>query len=340
MGSDNTLHGRRSAAAIILVGTVALAACAGADDSDSAALDGGSVATTPAEALGDGIGPEAAGDDVGDPAGAPPPGFDIGVVGRDVIIEMHVVVGSDDIERTVSSIMAGASALGGGVASSDVSYGDRGHGDRADGASDGYAVLVVKVPPTEIDRMLDRVGASGVIESIDQSAADVTEQLVDLDVRITNARRSVENVRGFMDRAVDLDDLVTLEGELTRRQTELERLEAQQRNLAERVALSTITVEVVPTAQVPRAEPDEGIGDALRTGWDAFAGFVFVLGFVLAVALPFLALGLVLAGLAWLVVRSGRSSAPQMVDRRTADDASRANAAVSAAESVSATREE
>ena len=147
-------------------------------------------------------------------------GFDIGVIGRDVIIEMRVLVSSDNIQRTVASIMANVSALGGGVVYSNIDY-----GDQTGGRNDGFAMLVVKVPPEGIDRLLAGLDDTGTVHSISQSAQDVTEQLVDLDVRIRNLRESVANVREFMERTEKLSDLVVLEGELTRRQTDLERLE-------------------------------------------------------------------------------------------------------------------
>ena len=61
-------------------------------------------------------------------------------------------------------------------------------------------MLVVKVPPDSVDRLLRRARRrTGTVQSINQSAQDVTDQLVDLDVRIANARTSVANVREFMD---------------------------------------------------------------------------------------------------------------------------------------------
>ncbi len=301
-------HRRRTVLALFMTGAVALAACGGDDDDTAAtsaatempaaepasdpgfdASEGGFVATedAPDNAVG-----EVSGDDDG--------GFDIGIIGRDVIIEMHVVVSSDNVQRTVTSIMAQASALGGGVASSNVDYGSPG-----DSGNQGYAVLVVKVPPQAVDSLLAGLDDTGTVQSINQSAQDVTEQLIDLDVRISNARQSVANVRDFMDRTENLNELVTLEGELTRRQTELERLEAQQRNLGDRVALSTVTIEVVPTASIPEPieEDSDSIGDAFQQGWDAFTSFLFGIGFIIAVLLPFLGLAAIAALAGWLVVR-------------------------------------
>ncbi len=228
--------------------------------------------------------------------------FDLGAIGSDVAIEMHVVLGSDDIERSVATITARAAALGGGVASSDVRFGI----DGGDGR-DGHAVLVVKVPPEALDRLVGTLGETGTVRSINQSAEDVHDQLVDLDVRIANARESVANVRDFMGRTENLSDLVTLERELTVRQTELEQLEAQQRNLSDRVALSTVTIEILPTGATP-AEDDgpDSIGDAFADGWDAFVGLARGIVIVVAVLAPFLAAATILGGLAWALRRRRR----------------------------------
>lgn len=328
MGSNHTQQGSRQraasrvAGAIVITAVVALTACSAADD-DSAGVDdvGGDFsaeqAATEASAVAEAA-PADAGEAMNDAAAASEGDgdFDIGAIGRDVIVEMRVVLRSDDIHRTVSSIMATTASLGGGLASSDVDYGPRRDTGNEDGSAGGepvdpgYAVLVVKVPPESVDRLIDGLDSTATVESINQSAQDVTEQLVDLDVRIANARQSVSNVREFMDRAEDLTDLVTLEGELTRRQTELERLEAQQRNLSERVALATVTIEVVPTAVVLESVDDEpdGIAEAFDRGWGAFVTVLFGLAFVLAVLTPFLLIAAVLGSTVWLILRTGRAS--------------------------------
>jgi hypothetical protein len=108
-----------------------------------------------------------------------------------------------------------------------------------------------------------------------------------------------------MDTATSLNDLVMLESELTRRQTELEQLEAQKRNLDDRVELSTVTIEVVPTAAIPVVEPveDDTIGDALQSGVDAFLAVAFGFVFVLALLAPFLVAGLFAVAILWFIVR-------------------------------------
>lgn len=295
----------------MLVGALVVSACAG-DDDDASGASEPAADEAAAEATAEMTAEETAdsGGEEGESVAADAAGtdFDIGVIGRDVIVEMRVVLSSDDIQRTVASVMAAASTLGGGLASSDVNY-----GTADELGSEGFAVLVVKVPPSAVDRLLDGLDDTATVQSINQSAQDVTEQLVDLDVRIQNARQSVTNVREFMERTENLNDLVTLEAELTRRQTELEQLEAQERNLGDRVALATVTIEIVPTASVPEpvVEEDRTITDAFRSGWTAFTALLFGLAYVFAATLPFLIAGLLIAVLAWVFVsRRGAAPAP------------------------------
>jgi hypothetical protein len=287
------------AGALLAIST--LAACADDDDDAGAdaALDAAAEDFVAVSATEEAAAPATTGapqEAAGGPVSTP---IDLGAVGADVIIEMHVVLGSDDIERAVASIGASAASLGGGIASSDIDY------PSATTGATGHAVLVVKVPPAGVNGLLDGLNATGTVQSIDQIAQDVSDQLVDLEVRIANARQSVSNVRQFMEQTQNLNELVTLESELTRRQTELEQLEAQQRNLRDRVAFSTITIEVVPLASLPELESDDdmSIGEAFESGWDAFAATFVAIAFVLAVLAPFAAVALVFGLVAWRVSR-------------------------------------
>ena len=60
-------------------------------------------------------------------------------------------------------------------------------------------------------------------------------------------------------------------------------------------------------------EPNDSIGDAFESGWDAFTALLFGIGFVVAATLPFLISGLLLALVAWMIIRrrDGRRPAAQ-----------------------------
>jgi Domain of unknown function (DUF4349) len=295
------------AALLILIATAACSNDTDEDASDSRLADSSGAAATAAPATAAAVDEAERDDAAAVPTGdgvAAGGGFGLDAIGRDLAIVLDVSMTSDDVRATVDGIRAAATANGGGVISADVDFGtETPPGEPAT----GRAKLVVKVPPEGLDAVLDGLDRLGAVTSIRQAAEDVTDQLVDLDVRIRNQRESVERIRELLTTATDLDQVVRLESELTARQVELERLEATQQQLQDRVALTTLTIHVVPApVGLADAATDDGIGDAFRSGWDAFVTVLFGLGFVLAVLTPFLAVAAIAAGAVWLVLRGRR----------------------------------
>lgn len=298
-------RGRSHVAAAVLVAGVLLTACSASDDTSSPAAQ---------SATADDIGRESSAieptDDLADADDTAPPesgspslgGFDVGEIGQQVAIEMRVTMRSDDLRAAFDGITSAAAAAGGGVASSDVDFGTD--------TRDGRLTIVVKVPPRAVNAYLAGLGDLGDVTGVGQEALDVSEQLTNLDVRIRNATQSVDRVRGLLAEASDLREVIDLESELTRRQTDLEQLQASQQNLENRVALATITIQVLPTSSpaeiVEEAESDPGIADGFRTGWNAFVGLLFGAAYLLAVGGPLLAIGLIVALIAWRVLVARR----------------------------------
>ncbi|MFB7835879.1 DUF4349 domain-containing protein [Streptomyces sp. NPDC056056] len=183
---------------------------------------------------------------------------------------------------------------------------------------DGYVTsrVVLRVPQERYDSVLTALAGTGKLLARKADAKDVTEQVVDVESRIATQRASVARVRALMERAEKLTDVVTLEGELSRRQADLESLLAQQSSLRDRTSLATITLEL-SQKEKPRAEDDEddgrpGFGDALSGGWNALVGAVSWAVVVLAALAPWLAVALI-GYLVWRRVvrprRAGRANA-------------------------------
>ncbi|MFE6851657.1 DUF4349 domain-containing protein [Streptomyces sp. NPDC057674] len=183
---------------------------------------------------------------------------------------------------------------------------------------DGYVTsrVVLRVPQERYDSVLTALAGTGKLLARKADAKDVTEQVVDVESRIATQRASVARVRALMERAEKLTDVVTLEGELSRRQADLESLLAQQSSLRDRTSLATITLEL-SQKEKPRAEEDEddgrpGFGDALSGGWNALVGAVSWAVVVLAALAPWLAVALI-GYLVWRRVvrprRAGRANA-------------------------------
>ncbi|MFF6994519.1 DUF4349 domain-containing protein [Streptomyces sp. NPDC008313] len=160
--------------------------------------------------------------------------------------------------------------------------------------------VVLRVPTDAYDDVLGGLQGTGEVLEQRAKATDVTDQVVDVDSRVRSQRASVARIRELMDRATKLSDVVTLEGELSSRQADLEALLARQAALKDRTGLATITLSLSETA-VKKADTDDGPGfvDALAGGWDAFVTMLRWIALVLGAMLPFAALAALLA-LLWV----------------------------------------
>lgn len=287
-------------AALIALGLAAACSDADLDDSSSTRapeVEAPASVAPPAAAEGDGV---TAGD-ASRPTGLVNP-LQMLVVRADVAIEVA------DVGAAVSRVVDIARRHQGLVYDSTIELGDPG---RATGE------LVLRLPSGEVDSAIADLGALGTVVSRSQTTDDVTDQMIDLEARILTARASVESVRALMAQTKDLSQLVFLESELNNRQTVLEQLLAHQRNLANDVALATLTVRLSTAAPLPviegsgTVEEEASVGSALRDGWDGFVAVLLAVAIGLAYVAPLLALLLVAAGV-WLVARrASRARAPQ-----------------------------
>jgi hypothetical protein len=83
--------------------------------------------------------------------------------------------------------------------------------------------------------------------------ANVTDRLIDLDIQIRQALESVERMEALLGETTEFDALVAAEIQLSQRQIADERLLAAKRNVDDRVALSTLTVNL--EYQAPNQSP-------------------------------------------------------------------------------------
>ncbi|MFJ5867122.1 DUF4349 domain-containing protein [Streptomyces parvus] len=165
--------------------------------------------------------------------------------------------------------------------------------------------LVLRVPQERFQEVLRELAGSGKLLSRTSNAKDVTDQVVDVESRISTQRASVARVRELMDQAEKISDVVALEGELSSRQSDLESLLAQQASLKDRTSLATITLDLTqPDAPGDDGSKDEDPGflDALGGGWDAFVTMLRWIAVAFGAAFPFL-LTAALAVAVWRVLR-------------------------------------
>ncbi|MEM8637710.1 MAG: DUF4349 domain-containing protein [Cyanobacteria bacterium P01_G01_bin.54] len=107
-----------------------------------------------------------------------------------------------------------------------------------------FASLQVRVPQARLEATLDAFSELGQVTSETISAQDVSDQLVDLGARLRNLRKAEESLLEILDRAGSMSDVLAVSQELRSVRQEIEQIDARRSDLQNRVAYSTITVQL------------------------------------------------------------------------------------------------
>jgi hypothetical protein len=151
------------------------------------------------------------------------------------------------------------------------------------------ADLTVRVPADRFDGVRAAIAELGDVARQNVEARDVTAEVVDVESRIASLRASVVRVRGLLSQSGDVAQLALalVEGELARREAELEALLGQQRVLRDQVDLATLTVHMSEDAAPSPRDDAPGFVDGLRRGWVAAVDGGRIALAVAGVVLPF-----------------------------------------------------
>jgi hypothetical protein len=119
-----------------------------------------------------------------------------------------------------------------------------------------YATLVLRVPVEFFEQALQRLrGIALKVEYETLSGQDVTDQYVDLQSRLRNLEATEDRIRSFLDKATDVEDALEVNRELTEIENQIETIKGRLTFLAERSAMSTITVDLRPLVPTPTVTP-------------------------------------------------------------------------------------
>ena len=122
-------------------------------------------------------------------------------------------------------------------------------------ATAGYARGLnasVRLPATELDAAMNELKSLGRVESESQNGEEVTQQYVDLEARLVNARHTEQRLTDLLrERTGKLSDVLAFEKEIDRVRGEIERMDAEKKELAKRVAFATINTRLSEDYKAP-----------------------------------------------------------------------------------------
>lgn len=190
-------------------------------------------------------------------------------------VEMEV----EEFEEAMAAIKDIAREVDGRVASSSSRRDD-------EGLMSGSVEM--KIPARRYEEAMRAVSELGEVRDAQETSQDVSEEYVDLEARLDNARRLETRILGLLEASTGtIEDVLYVEKELAAVREDIERIEGRLRFLKSRIAMSTITVELYEKGARWAGEPTAGhvFGGILDKIGIVFVGSLGVLiTFVVAVA--------------------------------------------------------
>ena len=237
--------------------------------------------------------------------------------GRSVISSATLTVKVGDVGVAKDAAAGAAEKAGGFLFAEQTTFGEK-----------SQATVTLKVPPPAFRGLLDELGHLGALAAEEVKSDDVTQQVIDLQARITATEASLGRTRDLLGGAKSITEVQQLENEVVRRQSDLESLRGQQKTLQSKVDLATIVVtlsgdkDATPAVQQQRqeeerrrqeeerkrneAKPLPGFFDGLNGGLGVAANVGTVFLAVLGALLPFVPIVIIVVVAMRLAQRSRR----------------------------------
>jgi hypothetical protein len=144
----------------------------------------------------------------------------------------------------------------------------------------------LRIPSSRVDEAVARLRALGKVVDESHGGEDVTAQVVDIDARLVNNRNTEKRLTDVLqNRTGKVGDILEVEREIARVRAEIEQLDAQRKNLADRVSYATVALAVTEERQATlgsgalplRTQLRNALVDGLQFTFDSAAAVALAL---------------------------------------------------------------
>jgi hypothetical protein len=187
----------------------------------------------------------------------------------------------DDVPGSVEFLKNLATQKGGYLSSTNV---QKNYNNRLTGT------VIIRIPAKEFETTLTGVQAIGTVKSVSTQGQDVTEEYVDLQAQKNSYQNQLAQYNEIMKKAVNVEDVITVQQQIDRVQTELNRLEGRLKYLDSRIDLSTITVNLQEPEPVG-GETGHNFVSTINEGIAGFFGMIDAIIILVFTLLPLILLG-------------------------------------------------
>ena len=195
---------------------------------------------------------------------------EIETVERKIIKQGHIKFITADVNKTKSFITQIVNELNGYVAK-DNAYD---YSDRLEHK------LTIRVPAKNFDVLLNNISESvEKLESKNIDIYDVTEEYIDIDVRIQTKKDLQKKYTELLSRATKVEEILNIEKEIGNLQTEIESIEGRMKYLKDNIAFSTLTVTYYQKATNSFGFISKFV-EGVKKGWSFFLWVIVGLSYL------------------------------------------------------------
>jgi hypothetical protein len=103
----------------------------------------------------------------------------------------------------------------------------------------------IRVPSNSLPSLMQSLESVGKVTSSHVSMDDITAAYLDLEAALKNKRALRDRLRALLSRATKVEDILKIEKELSRVQTDLDQMDARMKSMRSKVAKSTLNLSII-----------------------------------------------------------------------------------------------
>lgn len=235
--------------------------------------------------------------------------------GQKLIKTVNMNVETTEFDKLVEQLKAKTEELGGYVESSEMSS----SGDYAS----RWAYLVLRIPADKLDSFTEQIGENSNVTYSSEMTEDVTLSYVDMESHLAALRTEQETLLAMLEKAEKLEDILSIQSQLTSVRYEIESYESQLRVYDNQVNYSTVYLNVDEVVRETSAA-GKTFGESVKTRFsDNVYRIVqglrnFAIGFLGAI--PILILLAVIVAIVLVVIRVIRRIGNRKKEKRKRRD--------------------
>jgi hypothetical protein len=214
-----------------------------------------------------------------------------------IIRTAYLTIEVQDITGSVETLKSLAAQKGGYISSTNI---QNTYNNRLSGS------VILRIPASEFENTLTGVKAIGTVKTVSTQGRDVTEEYVDLQAQKTSYQNQLAQYNEIMKKAVKVEDVIVIQQQVDRVQTELNRLEGRLKYLNSQIDFSTITVNLQEPEPVG-GQSGHNFVSTINEGISGFFGMIDAIIIIFFTLLPLIIVG----GAGYGIYRWKKGSKPE-----------------------------